>query len=155
MENCSICLEELSDSSTVVMKSSCGHWTFHKNCLHQWFEKSGTKMCPLCKQSCPREENKELSARMARTIHGKYWKDWGRLRMCCSRDLLLSSGLTATLTRNGHLYKRLIDNSAREKTSIICRLYRQKKEFICQLKVFKGQTGLQYKFVKLICKENK
>lgn len=43
-EDCSICYETTKDSDIVKLK--CEH-IFHKKCIEQWVEKSGT--CPLCR----------------------------------------------------------------------------------------------------------
>ena len=155
MDHCSICLEELSDSVTVIMKRKCGHWTFHKNCLDQWFLNSGTKMCPLCKQACPKEENKELTVIMAKQIHTKYWKDWGKLHMCCSKHILLSSGLTDTLKRNYHLYKKMLCDSAIHQRPMVFRRYQKNKEFICKINVVKVQKMLKIVCTQFFCKEKK
>jgi hypothetical protein len=42
---CSICLDEIEDSSDYI-KLQCSHY-FHSNCINQWLSKSN--LCPYCR----------------------------------------------------------------------------------------------------------
>ncbi len=44
---CSICLEELTDKSFILL-SGCNH-KFHAACIRVWFRNVETPECPLCK----------------------------------------------------------------------------------------------------------
>ena len=45
--NCSICLESISESTNRYRLPSCNH-TFHTDCILNWF-RSGHSTCPLCR----------------------------------------------------------------------------------------------------------
>ena len=44
---CSICLEDLTDKS-IVMLSGCKH-KFHVSCIRLWFRNGDSPECPLCR----------------------------------------------------------------------------------------------------------
>lgn len=45
-DDCSICLESMSDNSNIVQLVGCFH-NFHKKCIDQWIAHAST--CPICK----------------------------------------------------------------------------------------------------------
>ena len=54
---CMICYEELGretgagkkkKSRKKEAKLSCGHHQFHGECLNEWFELNGARICPYC-----------------------------------------------------------------------------------------------------------
>jgi hypothetical protein len=47
MDPCSICFEELDDSSATL---NCSH-IFHKKCVERWFLRAAT--CPMCRAAVP------------------------------------------------------------------------------------------------------
>ena len=53
MENCSICLCEMKDDTSVCQKYKCNHY-FHKKCISDW-----NGPCPLCRAVEPHCELKD------------------------------------------------------------------------------------------------
>ena len=49
LEECSICFEPLNitKKNPLVILESCRH-TYHLKCLHNWYEISKDKHCPIC-----------------------------------------------------------------------------------------------------------
>lgn len=47
-ESCIICTENISIGDNVI-KLSCGHYSFHSQCLMTWFETKPKRTCPVCR----------------------------------------------------------------------------------------------------------
>lgn len=45
---CSVCLDKYEQSSELFVFLGCNH-VFHKKCVIEWFAKSGSKTCPMCR----------------------------------------------------------------------------------------------------------
>ena len=63
---CSICLEELTDKS-IILLSGCNH-KFHSACIRVWFRNVETPECPLCKTdqtTLNKRLNKRLNNRLS------------------------------------------------------------------------------------------
>lgn len=59
IDDCSICLEEVSFGSKNVYILPCLH-VFHETCVSEWFDKKLEYMCPVCRQvfgDYPRSSN--------------------------------------------------------------------------------------------------
>ena len=51
--SCPICLIDFTDSDEVILcHTNSGAHKFHKYCLENWFNTSGTNTCPLCRSPC-------------------------------------------------------------------------------------------------------
>jgi hypothetical protein len=48
IEACTVCLEPIAEGSELA-KLNCGHKSFHKKCLNDWFVRCQNKTCPLCR----------------------------------------------------------------------------------------------------------
>ena len=150
MENfhCSICLEELAKKSKVTMKSKCGHWTFHNTCLEEWFNVSGSKKCPICKEQCTNENTINMDASMANTLHTHFWSKWRNLQMCCTEHILKSSGLVYVLNEEYERYEKLFIKSIESNKTINFCLKKNDTVFVCKILVTRGN-----KKPKIVCKE--
>lgn len=145
---CSICLEEFAEESTITMKSKCGHWTFHNICLDEWFNSSGSKRCPICKEECPKENKIEMAASMAKKLQTHFWNKWRNLQMCCSEHILKSSGLIDLFNEKYEKYQTIFTKYMNSnKTLKFCRT-KNNTLFVCRISVTGGN-----KKPKIICKE--
>ena len=45
---CFICLDKYKKNNLIRCMKTCNHF-FHKNCIDQWFIKSGKLKCPICR----------------------------------------------------------------------------------------------------------
>lgn len=52
LDECSICLEKLSDNTLTTVLTTCSH-RYHRDCLKKWFESNSeySLCCPLCRSS--------------------------------------------------------------------------------------------------------
>ena len=62
---CAICLEDKKDLNVALHVNrnetkSINH-IFCKSCINDWFSRSGSKSCPLCRQDIESMENMEMS----------------------------------------------------------------------------------------------
>lgn len=56
--DCSICLEELTPPSNLLISSAnCGH-LFHKDCIRDWIQQAGN--CPQCRAPCTLQQLREI-----------------------------------------------------------------------------------------------
>jgi len=57
LEECSICLDKLSDDNITTVLTTCSH-RYHRICLKKWIESNGeySLCCPLCRYSLANDQ---------------------------------------------------------------------------------------------------
>ena len=60
LDECSICLEKLSDNNLTTVLTTCLH-RYHRICLKKWLESNGeySLCCPLCRSSLAHDRTVE------------------------------------------------------------------------------------------------
>ena len=130
---CAICFDKLEDTSKVKLKSNCGHWKFHEKCISIWYKRSGSRKCPICKQSCAKETEYILSKKSANKIHKMVWNDWGGIKMCCPSHFFVSSGAKKYLQREFKSHVGLILQAVRTRKPVSIVVIRDDKRFTIKL----------------------
>ena len=153
MVRCAICLGKLSDRSMVIWNMACGHWTFHSRCLKQWMRLSGSHKCPICQQECDRGWSGSVTASFARDIHNTVWKEFAKIRLCCSRHTLISSGFAGYCESHYGDYDKLLSDAAgREKPVEFARKTRNKK-YVLRIFVKRDGNTMQMRCSKFFVKD--
>lgn len=143
-EDCAICFDTLESSSKVKLKSNCGHWKFHEKCISTWYKRSGSRKCPICKQSCAKETEYIVSKKSANKIHKMLWNDWGGVRMCCPAHFFVSSGAKKHLQKEFKSYAGLILQAAKTRKCVSIVVIRDDKRFTIKIRV-----AIQYRKLRL------
>ena len=141
--DCVICFDKLSDSSTVSLLQTCGHWSFHNSCLARWYAFCGSKKCPICNQECKYDKRKEMNAHTVKHIYDIFWDNWRKLQLCCSEHILKSTCLLYMFNQKYEKYGKYLLHSAQTKKPITFWIMKNKQLFACTLLVTRKENKIQ------------